>query len=199
MAIQNFKNSSIKTGAPRKTFWDQIADAVPRSYVWIAGFTGTNNAIFTSIPQTYKHLIVRYRVRDTGGSASYTYMRFNSIASTNNTWHRIGGVHAPASSRMVATHNYAGPDMQPHSNIAISTTTANIFTVGEITVFDYANANKNPAMLSYGGHSSTGAADGQLSSATGMRKTLGAITTLSLELAVTAPAANSRVDLYGIN
>jgi hypothetical protein len=69
MGIRSLKTASISTGVKRSKVWDQSAAVSNSDYELITRTTlsaYTDTVLFSSIPQTYKHLQVRATMNGTG-------------------------------------------------------------------------------------------------------------------------------------
>jgi len=109
---------------------------VTGSYDSIATVTasgGETSLTFSSIPQTYKHLQIRYIARSTSGGVSNITSTFNS-SSTGYAYHGLygDGTSALAQAASSTVNLLTG----------VINSTANIFSVGVIDILDYANTNK---------------------------------------------------------
>jgi hypothetical protein len=100
------------------------------------GSTPATEIIFSSIPQTYKHLQIRALVRNNrAASASNTYFRFNGDTASNYAFHALLGNGSTTSA-------YGGT-----ANVQLSTDpsgsfTANCFAGQIYDILDYKNTNK---------------------------------------------------------
>ena len=118
------------------------AAGAANSYESIATVTvgsgGSATITFSSIPSTYKHLQVRYIVKDTYTTVG-DWVSFGISGNGTNTWreHYLNGdgVSATAGTIALGLISYAAPNS--HSSLA------NCFGVGIIDILDYADTNKN--------------------------------------------------------
>lgn len=102
------------------------------------GSGGATEIIFSSIPQTYKHLQVRYLARGTRVSPSdYCYFQFNGDTGSNYQEHQLYGTGSTPVSGSDNVQTYINT-----MNIAGSTMSTNVFGVGVLDILDYANTNK---------------------------------------------------------
>jgi len=119
MAISRFSNSTIANGFPKYTeFWDQssvislpgdydlIATAVPTS-------SGQSEVVFSSIPNTYKHLYLTWQIM--GVSNGDLYVRLNNSSANINQMGWNGAVATGA-----IANTYIG-----YINYALNVTSAN--------------------------------------------------------------------------
>ena len=112
------------------------------SYESIATYAITSNTAtvtFSSIPQTYTHLQVRYLGRDTrtGSTLQSTLMYVNGDTATNYVQHGLLGDGSSASS--------FAQTARTNLNLAVIPTadsSANIFGTAICDILDYTNTNK---------------------------------------------------------
>jgi hypothetical protein len=85
MAISRFKTSTLAQGLPKYTeIWDQTSAVFNSDYELITRTTlssSTGTVLFSSIPQTYKHLQVRATMNGTGAWWLTTRMNGNTTAA----------------------------------------------------------------------------------------------------------------------
>jgi hypothetical protein len=162
--------------------------------VWIASgvpSVGAGSFQFTSIPQTFTHLQMRYFVRGSdAGAVSYMNIYINGSAyGTNYSGHTIGGDGANAYSTNTVSGGGIGNLFTPGSS-----STANCFVSGIVDVLDYTNANKNKVIRVQHGYDTNGA--GYAIFGSGMQLSTASVT--SIGLFNMTFVANCRIDLYGI-
>jgi hypothetical protein len=125
------------------------------SYESIATVTvgaGGATASFTSIPQTYKHLQLRFIARDTynsggGQTDSNMYMKFNGSSSSYRN-HSVYGTGSSAG---------AGTSTDPIAGrITGLNSTSGVFGVGVVDILDYTSTSKNKTVRSLSGHDQNG-------------------------------------------
>jgi len=97
------------------------------------GVSGSASETFSSIPQTYKHLQLRWMSRSSGGAYNPIF-RFNEDTGNNYSWHYIDGNGTSATS--------GGGGTQNSILIAGIGGTASTFAVGIMDILDYTNTNK---------------------------------------------------------
>ena len=130
----------------------------PTSYDSIAtvsvGSGGATTIDFTSISSDYKHLQIRYLVRNQS-DAYYLKMQFNGDTSSNYSWHDLNGdgSSAAASAGSSQTEIFLPRTSTP----AVS----NVFTAGVIDILDYTSTSKNKTTRALGGFNSNSADSGQ--------------------------------------
>jgi len=156
----------------------------------LVGSGGANIVIFNDIPQTYKHLQIRYNARNAAATDT-VLARFNSDSGTNYAWHSLRGTGT--ATQAVGTSSQTRMEM-PFN--AYSGTTANAFGVAIIDVLDYANTNKNKTLRALGGADLNGS--GYLFFESGLWMNTAAITTFEIYPESGNFAQYSRFSLYGI-
>jgi len=117
------------------------------------GAGGQATVTFSSIPDTYQHLQLRYIAREESGggtnAANQSVIRFNSDSGNSYSLHRLFGNGSTASS-----DGYASS--APISSIRVSGltgsgSTTNCFAGAIVDILDYANTNKNTTVRSLAG------------------------------------------------
>lgn len=152
---------------------------------------GASSVVFSSIPQTYKHLQVRILARSTSVSSQmYIVQRMNGIGGNSYTQH---GIYADGST---VTGNGAANDVAVIQRFTGGGAAADIFGAAIIDYVDYTNANKKPVMRSLGGVDLNGT--GVVGFYSTMIQTNGAITELSFIPSSSNFAQYSSFALYGI-
>lgn len=112
------------------------------------GSGGSTSISFSSIPQTYKHLQLRYMTRNASG-VYYVKCQINGETSATYYYdHWLFGTGAAASS---GSDNTNTGGLLPRASA-----TANIFTVGIVDFLDYTNTNKYKTVRALGGHDTNG-------------------------------------------
>ena len=102
---------------------------------------GTNSIDFSSIPQTYKHLQLRYNLKcGFVGSADFDElsMRINGTSS-GYTYHKLRGTSAGAVNADAQTNSSGWSGWFLNSNSSLT----DMFAVGIIDIYDYASTTKN--------------------------------------------------------
>lgn len=106
------------------------------------GAGGTSGVVFSSIPQTYKHLQIRAITRMNGGGNYYTnwYLRPNndSTSSMYSNHYLVGNGSTASSAGNGLADNYLVVQFSGAGN----TTTSNIFGASIIDVLDYTSTTK---------------------------------------------------------
>jgi len=175
---------------------------VPNSYYSIATANGTGSSgtiTFSSIPQTYSHLQIRYMAKGTstaGGYPTSSNLYFNGDTNASN--HSSHNLRGDGSS--VAGGGGPGAD----APFAIpgsygSWSSSSILGVGVIDILDYTNTNKNKVIRTITGADANGTGGVLLMS--DMWINTSAITSISIVADSTYIgnwSSNSQFALYGI-
>jgi hypothetical protein len=158
--------------------------------VWIAGQTLSSNSSFsfTSIPQTFTHLQLRFIGQvyvASGTGAAGLYIGANSDSNMKGAHYLYGN-----GSSAISTYDSI-------SSIAVSNYGfANTPSIAIIDILDYTNTNKNKTLKSLYGYDANG------SGWVGLNSTLYLSTNAITSLSFTGGGANilsgARCDLYGI-
>jgi len=198
MAVSRISTSSVLQGFPKSRSLLAGNTAYDPAGTWliqrVAG-TGSSNLItFSSIPQTYKHLQIRWIAKDTAGTTVASLRATcNGVAGTSYASHRITGdgstvtVNAASSSSLMTLGWY-------RSNATVSA-----MGVGIIDINDYTSTTKNKTFRSFNGvDAATGTNADRLILASGFFNNTGAITSITIDGAGTAFTTTSTFALYGI-
>lgn len=105
------------------------------------GAGGASSITFSSIPQTYTDLVIKYSLRSSrGGSSTYGFaVSFNS-SSANTSGRLLTGNGSSA-----ASVSFSG--LMSLGNEVLSTVTANTFGNGELYIPNYAGSNNKSASV----------------------------------------------------
>lgn len=119
------------------------------------GSGGASSVTFSSIPQEYEHLQIRFIARD-NRSLSYSYfgLRFNGDTGNNYRNHYLKGT----GSVVVSGTDGVGARLTS-DGIPGSTVSSNIFGVGIIDILDYKSTNKNKTVRILVGNDTNGGGD----------------------------------------
>lgn len=175
--------------AGNTTFVDSIFDSIAT-----ANGTGSSGTItFSSIPDTYKHLQIRYIGRNsaTGSAFATLRLRMNGYTSAYPL-HRLFGDGATASAYAATTEVYIQDNMSMASNSA----TASVFGAGIIDILDYADTNKFKTLRALSGTDNNGS--GHIILGSGLYQQTTAVTSITLEANGVNWQTNSTFALYGI-
>jgi hypothetical protein len=174
--------ASSKLGVPA-TSYESIATAT----------SGSDTITFSSIPQTYKHLQIRFSLFS---GASYSpSLRING-ATSGYAYHNVKGVY-DGSTNTVSAEGYGTPNssIQFANSIGLSSTYP---TVGIIDINDYTSASKNPVIRTLAGQDTNSTGYNWIQLSSGLYTTSGAVTSLTLFIGGNTFTGESVVSLYGI-
>ena len=124
------------------------AGGVP-AYTLIQSFvlsSDQSSITFSSIPQTYKHLQIRYTAKNSGSSADFA-MRINGITSSSYAAHWL---FADGFNLTSGSNTGANRMLMPQG--MTSSFTANSFGAGIVDIVDYSNASKLKTIRTTFGH-----------------------------------------------
>jgi hypothetical protein len=154
---------------------------------------GSSNTIsFTSIPQNYKHLQIRYTAKSTTASNAAISFQLNGVTTSSYSTHRLFGSgtsttsSATTSSSVIALQNA----------MAYSTTTG-LVAAGIIDIVDYNNASKNPVIRTLFGQIGN-TSQRVISLSSGALNSVGAVTSCLFTTGDGNFSTISRFSLYGI-
>lgn len=157
--------------------------------------TGSSGTItFSSIPQDYKHLQIRYSAKNLGSGATSPHMdvRFNNFSSFN-----VYHVHRLYAINTALTSDYAvSTNRFRFENVVSTSTTVDAFQIGVIDIGDYSNPNTYKTLKLFSGRADT---SNVISSQSGLYERLEAIDRVDLILpSGDSFNSKSRFSLYGI-
>lgn len=153
--------------------------------------TGTTATIsLVSIPQTYKHLQLRFTARTNTYSTSQLRLRFNSDTATNYAIHTLYGNGSSVTSS--ANTSIAGVG---YSYLADLGAPANAFGAGVVDILDYASTSKYTTVRTLGGEPSYAVA---INLNSGLWKNTAAVSSIDFASSNGSLVAGTRVSLYGI-
>lgn len=170
---------------------------LPKSYDSIAtttvGAGGASTITFSSIPQTYTHLQIRYLAKATRANVvSQPAFRFNSDTGSNYTDHYLNANGSTIAAGWDGTNT-----LIYGSSIAGNSANANTFGVGVFDILDYTNTNKYKTVRSIGGDDDNGS--GYIDFRSGLWMSTSAINTITITEAYGNNFAQySSFALYGI-
>lgn len=144
--------------------------------------TSSGTVSFTSIPQTYTHLELRFIAQ---GSAGNIPIQFNSSGGTAYSFAYYGGNGA--------SNRQGGAVGQSVTYASTNLASTTYFTVGVCRINNYSSTSKTKVILAEAGSDENGS--GTLDVCYGMWNNTAAITSISLSGTYNA---NSRFALYGI-
>jgi hypothetical protein len=114
------------------------------------GSGGVANVTFSSIPSTYKHLQLRYIIRNEAASDTVLLNFNNDSTNANYAKHQLRGSGSAASAVGQAS---IVPELPTAPYLGI---TANVYNATVVDILDYANTNKNTTLRSLGGYDANG-------------------------------------------
>lgn len=158
--------------------------------------TGSSGSItFTSIPQTYKHLQLRYISRTTQNAPGYAEtdvrIQFNGDTGANYSHHKaIGTGSATITASGVASTN------QIITWSAIASGASNVYTHGVIDFLDYSSTSKYKTARALHGQDFNGG--GNILLVSGLWRNTAAISSISMTLYSDSFTTASSFALYGI-
>jgi hypothetical protein len=157
---------------------------------------------FSNIPQTYKHLQIRYLGQTNRGTYGIdnSKIQFNGDTGSNYSWHVLSG---DGSSTTAFSGAGTSQTFIKSGDRDLSTTTvSNTFGVGIIDILDYANVYKYKTTRSLSGEDINGTVagfGGGVSLSSGLWMNTAPITSIAFNVANgTQFTTNSRFSLYGI-
>jgi hypothetical protein len=101
--------------------------------------SATATVTFSSIPQTYKHLQLRFTARDSSAFAgSSIYMNLNGDVGSNYSDHLLGGNGSSATSGSDVSSTY-----MRLGAVTANSSTASAFGAGITDILDYTSTTKN--------------------------------------------------------
>lgn len=152
---------------------------------------GLSSITFAGIPTGYKHLQIRYIVRDTyAATYDYAAMRFNG-ATSGYSWHYIQGNGSGVSASAGVSASYIRNGIMPYAS-----DTANAFGTGIVDVLDYASTTKYKTTRTLNGFDGNGS--GAVTFNSGSYQSTDAISSITFYSVGTAFAQYSQFALFGV-
>jgi hypothetical protein len=153
--------------------------------------TGSSGVIdFTSIPQTYKHLQIRYTAKNSS-TATQINIRMNGITSGVYTRHSLFGNGSSASSNNSSADQTSILLVESMAN----STTADAVNAGVIDIMDYTSTSKNTTIRAlYGMRDNLS----RVYMSSGLYGQTTAVSSITLTASANNFASLSRFSLYGI-
>ena len=153
---------------------------------------GATTLTFSSIPQTYSSLQIRYIARRNDNGSFYLYMKPNGDSgATNKAYHELKGNGTAASATGAASTSLI--ELARATSADQST---GIFAVGIIDIHDYTNTSRNKTVRTFSGYDANGSGEVWLSS--GFMTSTSALTSIEITGGGDPFAANCVFALYGI-
>jgi hypothetical protein len=161
----------------------------------IVSGTSTSSVVFSSLgtySSTYKHLQIRYIVRNSNASDEIALrLRLNGDATTANyTFHQLAGTGSSVVSTGNTNQGFLALTNQPGS-----TSAANIFHPGIVDVLDAFSTTKNKTSRNIGGFAGSVR---NISIYSGVWLSTASITSMEISTSIANFVAGSRFSLYGI-
>lgn len=193
-ALLNTVLGSLSSGVAAATgSYESIATLTP---------TGGSAVSFNSIPNTYKHLQIRFTYKDSSTTdyaptATYFYYTFNSDGGANYTAHRLIGNGSAASANAVipayGMYVYG-------SYMSSNATYANMVGVGIVDIHDYASTTKYKTARHFAGGDANGSGttNRAVALSSGLWLNTSAITTITCYFGDAGFASGTQIALYGI-
>lgn len=155
--------------------------------------SANGSVIFSNIPQTFTHLQIRIKAKNTGTSGAFDYSWMIVNNSSSYAYHRIWGDGSNVSSGNGTSAGVAYYAEFPTSSSGY----ANMFGTCIVDILDYTSTSKNKTIKSMFGHDQNGA--GRVGMYSGVSLSTSAINSIQFNGNTYAFAAGSRFDLYGIS
>jgi hypothetical protein len=191
--------NTASTSAVANWFGNQFVNFTPGAFESIAtssvGSGGTTSITFSSIPGTYSHLQIR-GISKIDQNYAYPIIRPNNDSSTANyTLHQMYGNGSAISTYSTGTGSLAGAYAYYG---ATSTSNANVFGPGVITIMDYANTNKYKTLIGLTGFDDNGSTTGYSFVSSSLWLSTSAITSITIVPQGGKLSQYSHFALYGI-
>jgi hypothetical protein len=155
---------------------------------------GQSSVVFSSIPNTYKHLQLRYVARTTVANVNDGYINMQFNGDTTLNYYLLHYLQGEGSGTPAA--GAVGVNYVIYAGVAAgNNSSANVFGGGVVEIMDYTNANKTKVTKAISGMDNNGS--GKASVASGMWLSTAAITQITIGGNGTL-MQNSRFALYGI-
>lgn len=170
---------SLKTGLFSRSGMVGNPIILPGDYESIAtiiiGDGGGSSAYFTSIPNTYQHLQIRFTIRSSSANNDFSIGINNNFAISNSSSHSLRG---NASSAIAS--NWISQGYVSLTNVGSITSAFPSGSIGSgvIDILDYKSTNKNKTIRTIWGSDQNGA--GFISINSGMFNTTAAISEVNL-------------------
>lgn len=176
--------------------WLAASGGAAGSYELIATqiLTGYPTSVtFSSIPQTYKHLQLRFTTKsDFGGDTAILTMRLNGNSGTNYNWHQVQAAGGGS-----ITSTSGGPEAQIRlGEMPALYGSTGAINGGIIDIVDYTSTTNFKTIRAVNGmNASTGSNVGLRS---GLFRNTAAVTSVSMQGLTSTVTLGSRFSLYGI-
>lgn len=199
MAVTKLSNSGIKTGILKYDSFLAGNTAYDPAATWLIQrttlTTTTATISFSSIPQTYQHLQIRFIAKDTTTTSvsDHLYLTMNGLTTSTYYNHTLYGDNTTIGSTSFLTQ----PNLIIRNSVFRSNATyANMFGVGIIDIHDYKSTSKHKTIRAFSGRDGNG--DGTVALSSGVYPSTSAITTIALAPGSGSFVAGTSIALYGI-
>jgi hypothetical protein len=175
-------SGSLSTPSAKGAFVEGDFDSIARTTV---GAGGSTSIVFSSIPQTYKHLQIRAIARNTT-QVNWVQAYFNSDSTTSNY-----SRHQMSANGSTTSANFGNDYLQ-----FLVPTFGDYFGIGIVDILDYADTNKYTTTKIIGGYSLNGSGVVQVVSNAWLNTS--AVTSITLNMNGDTFGQYSSFALYGI-
>jgi hypothetical protein len=153
--------------------------------------SNTANVTFSSIPQTYRHLQIRYTVRDAASQTTNgMFLEYNgNTVGGSNSQHNLRGDGSTSSGAWTNVNRF------DYTLLPANSSTANSFSAGILDLLDYSSTTKNKTTRVFHGYTVSGSQ--QINLWSGMWNSTAAINQITM-YTNNALVAGTRFSLYGI-
>jgi hypothetical protein len=201
MAVSRLSQHSIQNAFPKgNTVWDgTTATSAFDSLGAVLVSTATSTITFSSIPQTYQHLQIRWVAQTNRATYGFDDLRvtFNSDSSALYTTHLVFG-----NGTTVSTGEDTNASFTNIINSAGTTTSGSWWGTAIVDVLDYANTSKLKTMRYINGVDLNGnniTLPGRVNFGSGLYRSLNAVSTITIVSGASATfQPNTQFSLYGI-
>jgi hypothetical protein len=183
--------SSFRSAAGPDGAYDSLATVTVPS-------GGVSTITFAGIPNTYKHLQVRWSCTTNRGTYAIDdiKMTFNNDTGANYSHHNLKGNGSTASAGAIANANYL------YYDVSAGTSVSNFFGVAITDILDYADTNKFKTIRALTGTDTNGSVAGEFGRValqSGNWRSTSAVTSITIvPFTGTAFNQHSQFTLYGI-
>lgn len=155
MAIRRLSSSNISTAGKGKSSsalagYSPAIDEMDLIQRVNVGSGGAASIIFSSIPQNYQNLQLRWVARSSGSTSNRINLNINGDTTSTGYWHTLYGTGSSAAAYTISTAYIQIGSM------TVSTDTANVFGAGILDIIDYNVSGKNRVVRSLSGHDLSG-------------------------------------------
>lgn len=155
------------------------------------------SVVFSSIPQTYKHLQIRVAARCTASSTFESiHLRFNSNTGNNYAWHSL-----ESDGSSVISNATTSTSSMSAGIVTAAFARTNAFGASIIDILDYASASKNTTIRSLSGFIEDADPKRRVALQSGFQNNTNAVTSITV---LSRPGVTSNLQsgssftLYGI-